>query len=146
MYGPIDLLKSHDIAMLGATRLEAPDAYHAASPTSYLDRGDPPILILHGTADRTVKLSQSEEFAEALDSAGVEHELLVIPDALLTFLAFSVWKQRDLRPLVLGFFDRHLKKPRRRPLQVRLAGSTRPAASGSHGYNAAGRSGFGRPV
>lgn len=107
LYGPTDLLKSHDIAMLGKTRLEAPEVYHAASPTSYLDRNDPPILILHGTADTTVSLSQSESFAETLRKAGVEHELVVIPGAPHTFHLQP--KERDLRPIVLGFLDRHLK-------------------------------------
>lgn len=111
LYGPIDLLKSRDIPMLGMTRLEAPQLYHAASPTSYLDRNDPPILIIHGTADKTVSLSQSETFAEALRAAGIENELVVVPEAPHTFDLQP--QQRDLRPVVLGFFDRHLKPPSR---------------------------------
>src|SRR5205085_5136651 len=107
MYGPIDILQVRDTPMLGKTRAEAPDLYRAASPLSYLDRGDPPILILHGTADQTVPVSQSELFAAALKKAGVEHELILIEGAPHTFHLQP--KQRDLRPLVLQFFDKHLK-------------------------------------
>jgi acetyl esterase/lipase len=109
LYGPADLLGTHDIAMLGKTRAEAPELYRAASPTTYIDKTDPPILILHGTADKSVDVQQSETFAAALQKAGVEHELVLVPDAPHTFHLQP--KQRDLRPLVLGFFDKHLKRP-----------------------------------
>ena len=107
LYGPADLLERGDTKMLGKTRAEAPDLYRAASPTTYVDATDPPLLILHGTADKTVDLKQSELFAAALKRAGARHELVVIEGAPHTFHLQP--KQRDLRPLVLGFFDTHLK-------------------------------------
>jgi len=113
LYGPADLLQYHDVKMLGKSRAEAPGLYRAASPTTYVDRHDPPILILHGTADTTVAVRQSEILAAALTQAGVEHELVIIDGAPHTFHLQP--KQRDLRPLVLGFFDRHLKAPAATP-------------------------------
>jgi dipeptidyl aminopeptidase/acylaminoacyl peptidase len=107
LYGPAELLEYHDVKWLGKTRAETPELYRAASPTTYADKNDPPILILHGTADTTVALSQSELFAAALKKAGTEHELVVVEGAPHTFHLQP--KQRDLRPLVLGFFDKHLK-------------------------------------
>jgi acetyl esterase/lipase len=107
LYGPADLLARGDAKMLGKTRAEAPELYRAASPTTYADESDPPILILHGTADKTVALEQSERFAAALKRAGAPHELVVIEGAPHTFHLQP--KQRDLRPLVLGFFNTHLK-------------------------------------
>jgi acetyl esterase/lipase len=107
LYGPADLLERGDTKMLGKTRAEAPDLYRAASPTTYADESDPPILILHGTADKTVDLKQSERFAAALKRVGARHELVIIEGAPHTFHLQP--KQRDLRPLVLGFFDTHLK-------------------------------------
>ena len=107
LYGPADLLEYHDVKMLGKTRAEAPELYRAASPTTYVDKSDPPILILHGTADTTVGVKQSELFAAALKQAGVEHELVIVEGAPHTFHLQP--KQRDLRTLVLGFFDKHLK-------------------------------------
>jgi acetyl esterase/lipase len=107
LYGPADLLEYHDVAMLGTTREEDAELYRRASPTTYADRDDPPVLILHGTADKTVALSQSERFAAALAKGGTVHELVVIPGAPHTFHLQP--KQRDLRPLVVGFFDKYLK-------------------------------------
>jgi acetyl esterase/lipase len=74
----------------------------------YLDKNDPPFLILHGTADTTVSVERSRELDAALTKAGVAHELVIIEGAPHTFHLQP--KQRDLRPLVLGFFDKHLKK------------------------------------
>ena len=94
-------------AMFGKTRDEAPDLYKLASPITHADSKDPPFLILHGTADKTVPVEQSEILAAALKKAGVEHELVLVPDAPHTFDLQP--KQQDLRPLVLAFFDKHLK-------------------------------------
>ena len=107
LYGPADLMEYHDVRMLGKTRAEAPELYRAASPTSYADAGDAPILILHGTADKTVDLKQSELLAAALKKAGTKHEFVIVEGAPHTFHLQP--KQRDLRPLVLGFLDRYLK-------------------------------------
>jgi acetyl esterase/lipase len=107
MYGPTDLREHRDISMLGKTRDEDPNLYRAASPVTYVDSKDPPILILHGTADKLVEVKQSQVLADALKKAGVEHELVIIEGAPHTFHLQP--KQRDLRPLVLGFFEKHLR-------------------------------------
>lgn len=109
LYGPADLKDARDLHMLGSPRSEAPGLYRRASPTSYADPSDPPMLILHGTADEIVPVEQSEMLAAALKKGGVEHELVLIPDAPHAFHLQPA--QCDLRPLVLGFFDRHLKQP-----------------------------------
>jgi len=108
LYGPSDLLLYRpSVTMLGKTRDEAPELYGAASSVTYVDHDDPPMLILHGTADKTVLVEQSELLAEALRKAGVEHELVIVEGARHSF-HFEP-PQRDLRPLVLGFFAKHLK-------------------------------------
>ena len=96
---------------LKSAREEAPDVYKKASPVSYAYQEAQPILILRGTADDTVNVSQSETLAAALKRVGAPHELVVIPGAPHTFHLENV-PGRDLRPLVLGFFDKHLKTPR----------------------------------
>lgn len=108
IYGAVDLINYHDMKMFNKTRAEAPELYRKGSPTTYVDNGDAPMLLIHGTADETVPMSQSETLAKALKAAGVEHELVIIPDAPHTF--DLELKQRDLRPVVLGFLDKHLKK------------------------------------
>ena len=110
LYGPADLSGHRDISMFGKTRAEAPELYRAASPVTYVDKSDPPILILHGTADRTVDIEQSKLFAAALKQAGARHEFIAVEGAPHTFHLQP--KQQDLRPIVLGFFDKHLKAAR----------------------------------
>lgn len=107
MYGPADIMQYRDLAVLRKTRQEAPELYKAFSVVTYLDPNDPPFLILHGTADKTVSLEQSELLAAALKNVGIEHHLEIIEGAPHTFHLQP--RQKDLRPLVLEFFDRHLK-------------------------------------
>jgi acetyl esterase/lipase len=109
LYGPADLLLRGDASWLGKTRAEDPELYRLASPITYVDKSDPPILLLHGTADTTVDVKHSEIFGEALQRAGVPHQLVIIEGAPHTFHLQP--RQRDLRPLVIGFFDQHLKAP-----------------------------------
>lgn len=114
MYGPADLADWKDIAALRRSRSEAPELYRQFSVLTHLDKNDPPILILHGTADHTVPLSQSETLAAALEKLGIEHHLEIIPGAPHTFHLQP--KQKDLRPLVAEFFEKHLKgKPEGQP-------------------------------
>lgn len=107
MYGPAAFTSGHDLAMLGKKYAEAPELYRQASPLTYVRKTNPPILILHGTADNQVPVQQSHILADALQKVGVEHELVIIEGAPHSFHLQP--KQRDLRPVVLGFFDRHLK-------------------------------------
>jgi acetyl esterase/lipase len=111
MYGAAEVRDSpHALRMLGKSRDAAPELYRLASPVTHVDSSDPPFLILHGTADNQVPVAQSETLARALQQAGVEHELVVIEGAPHSFDLQP--KQRDLRPLVIGFFDKHLKPGR----------------------------------
>lgn len=106
-YGAVDLMNYHDMKMFAKTREEAPELYKKGSPITYLDAKDPPMLLVHGTADVTVPLSQSETYLKIAKEKGAPCLLEVIPEAPHTFDLQP--KQRDLRPLVTGFFDQHLK-------------------------------------
>jgi len=107
LYGIADLRTFHDASMLGKTAAEAPELYRLASPVTYVRSNAPPLLIIHGTADTTVNVKQSELFGDVLQKAGANYQLLIIPGAQHTFDLQP--KQRDLRPVVLGFFDQYLK-------------------------------------
>jgi len=110
LYGPADLLTwpvKNGPSMMPAPRADKPELYRQASPATHADPQDPPLLILHGTADKTVPVDQSTGLADALKKAGARCELLIIEDAPHTFHLQP--KQRDLRPVVLGFFDKYLK-------------------------------------
>jgi acetyl esterase/lipase len=106
-YGAVDLMNYHDMKMFAKTREEAPELYKKGSPITYLDAKDAPMLLVHGTADVTVPLSQSETYLKVAKEKGAPCVLEVIPDAPHTFDLQP--KQRDLRPLVTAFFDQHLK-------------------------------------
>ena len=49
------------------------------SPLNHVRQGLPPFLLLHGDADKTVPIRQSQDFLKALQAAGVPCDLLVIP-------------------------------------------------------------------
>lgn len=107
LYGPVLCFEQRDISMFRKNRAEAPELYKQADPRTHIDKNDPPLLILHGTADKTVPVADSEALAAAMKAAGAAHQIEIIPDAPHSFHLQP--KQRDLRPLVLGFFDKHLK-------------------------------------
>jgi acetyl esterase/lipase len=106
LYGPAEF-SGRDIAILRKARGEAPDLYKAITPLTHLDRNDPPFLIMHGTADTTVPLSQSEILAAALKKEGIPCQFEIVEGAPHTFHLQP--KEKDLRPIVLAFFDQHLK-------------------------------------
>ena len=66
-----------------------------ASPVVYVDPGDPPMLLIVGTADRTVPCRQTLEMAETLKAAGVKHELIVMPGIDHGFIGKTPEETRD---------------------------------------------------
>jgi acetyl esterase/lipase len=108
LYGPTLWFATRDLPMFRKKRSEAPEQYRLATPMTHASKNNPPILILHGTADGTVPVADSEAFAAALKKAGAEHQLVIVEGGPHSFHLQP--KQQDLRPLVLGFFDKHLKK------------------------------------
>jgi len=107
LYGVSDIGKWSDSVLFGKTFAEAPDLYRQASPITYVRPAGVPQLIIHGTADATVDVSQSKDFAQALEKVDSPHELILVSGAQHSFHLEP--EQRDLRPAVLGFFDRYLK-------------------------------------
>jgi acetyl esterase/lipase len=54
---------------------------HRASPINSVRPGLPPFLLIHGTADKSVAYSQSQNFQARLKAAGVPCELITIENA-----------------------------------------------------------------
>jgi acetyl esterase/lipase len=73
--------QSREDLWLGAPVASIPEVARAASPAHGVVSGAPPFLLAHGLDDTDVPIAQSESFAEALRSAGVEVELHAVPGA-----------------------------------------------------------------
>jgi acetyl esterase/lipase len=102
----------HDVAVQAQTRDQALDESSKqlcdqASPVTWVTADDPPALILHGTKDALVEVQQSRILHARLQSEKISSQLIVIEGAPHSFHLQP--KQRDLRPDVISFFDRHLK-------------------------------------
>ncbi len=79
-YGPADLTTDFAVnagavkAFLdGVPYSVNPQLYRQASPVSYLDAGDPPTLIFHGTLDEIVPVNQSNLLAARLRELEIDH-------------------------------------------------------------------------
>ena len=73
-----DNRRSYAVQWMGSM----PDRYEIAervSPLSYVRRGLPPILTIHGDADPTVPYSHAVRLREALNEAGVANQLHTVP-------------------------------------------------------------------
>jgi acetyl esterase/lipase len=57
----------------------AEEAARVASPVTYVDAQDPPVLLVHGDADKVVPPEQARVFADALRAKNVRVELLSLP-------------------------------------------------------------------
>jgi acetyl esterase/lipase len=92
---------------LGCSLSSCPATWSKASPLYNITSDDPPVMIIHGTADTTVPLEQSLQFVAGLQSANVHVELMKITGAPHSF-AIQM-KGLDLCPAVVTFFDKYLK-------------------------------------
>jgi len=81
MYGVVSFAK-HGKGDVPGVSAEAQQAY---LPTYQADMRDPPVLILHGTADTTVDIAQSDELAAALVIAKLRFDYIRVTDAPHTF-------------------------------------------------------------
>jgi acetyl esterase/lipase len=113
-YGPAELIlfpgnndpKSPEALLIGAAPLDRPDLAKAASPVTYVDKNDPPFLIIHGEKDELVSPKQSQLLGSWLKLAGVPKELIIVKDAP----HFGEMFDSDLvRKMVLDFLRLHLK-------------------------------------
>ncbi|MBM3871886.1 MAG: alpha/beta hydrolase [Verrucomicrobia bacterium] len=93
-------------SLLIGTRLEDKPRAQAASPLHYITPSSPPVLILHGTHDTLVPYAQSEQFAAALKTKGVEVWLQTLPGSGHGGPAFT---KPAVLQLTQNFFDKHLK-------------------------------------
>ncbi len=98
-----DAPDSPEALLLGGAIQENKGKAAKANPITYVSKGDPPFLIMHGDKDPAVPLNQSELLEAALRKAGVTVTLHIVEGAGHGFGG------RDVSPMVVAFFDQHLK-------------------------------------
>jgi acetyl esterase/lipase len=112
-YGPAELIlfpgandpKSPESILIGATPLSRPDLAKAASPVTYIDKNDPPFLIVHGEKDDIVSNRHSHLLSSWLNVVGVENELVIVKDAPHFGEMFDV---DEVRNKVMSFLKKQL--------------------------------------
>jgi acetyl esterase len=82
------------------------DVAREASPITYVDPSDPPILMTNSQAERS-PVCQPEAMQEALETVGVPAELIVLPGSDHALGG----NMREVLPPSVLFFDEHLKQP-----------------------------------
>ncbi len=111
-YGPSDLLQIDDAfasaheastLLLGRHPREDLEAAARVNPINHISDACPPFLIMHGDQDAVVPLNQSELLHAALEKAGIESELTVVPGKGHEPLGDEALAK------VYGFFNRHLQ-------------------------------------
>lgn len=93
--------------LLGGPLREREGLVRLASPVTHVSPDDPPFLIVHGSNDEGVPISQSRSLFEALQKAGVPCSLHIVEGA-----GHGMGGMRDsaeLEAKVAAFFDQHLK-------------------------------------
>lgn len=91
--------------LLGGLVKDLPESAKAASPVTYIDPKDPPVLIFHGAKDSLVPVAQSKEMKDALEAAGVKVTLTVVPGAGHG----SNFPWEKINASMLEFFNSYLK-------------------------------------
>jgi len=111
--GPVDLTRNNDAdgeiflaAFLGATQKQNPEIWRAASPLFGIKPDTAPFLIFHGTQDNSVPIAESEQFAAALEKAGIPVTLFKVEDGH-TFATQDA--KRKLAIETVAFFNRTLR-------------------------------------
>lgn len=93
-YGPSDFLMLASLpdtsinnsrnpvaVLLGNMQVDRPDLAKAASPVTYIDKDDPPFLIVQGEKDESVPNTQSKILSSWLTLNKVPNKLIIVKDA-----------------------------------------------------------------
>lgn len=113
-YGPAELVlfpgaddaKSPEAILLGAAPLARPDLAKIASPITYVDKNDPPFLIIQGEKDQSVDPKQSKLLSAWLNAEGVQNELIIVKGAPHFGVMFDA---EEVRSKVVSFLKLQLK-------------------------------------
>lgn len=121
-FGPTDLTMLSDnlnawhlevlCELLGGDPTNQQELTQIASPVTYIDANDPPVLIIHGDADSTVPVEQSRAFNAALLSAGVAVKYIEVPGGGHGRFHGTSPNQAELIQEMIAFLDKCLGSAR----------------------------------
>ncbi|QEC68340.1 alpha/beta hydrolase [Panacibacter ginsenosidivorans] len=93
--------------LLGAQPVNRPDLAKHASPVTYVDKNDPPALIVQGEKDESVPNTQSRLLSSWLTIAGVKNQLIIVPNAPHYGVMFDT---ENIRRNVFAFLATYLRQ------------------------------------
>ncbi|HEY4195992.1 MAG TPA: alpha/beta hydrolase, partial [Mucilaginibacter sp.] len=115
-YGPADFpaMKGTDATdpksavslLLGGLVADRGQLAKEASPVTYIDKNDPPFLIVQGEKDESVNPQQSIALSQKLKEAGVKNDIIIVPGAPHYGLMFDA---EDIRKKVFWYLAEYLK-------------------------------------
>ena len=122
-FGPTDFLRMNDVPgsmdhdaadspesqLIGAPIQEHSALAQRANPIRYIGPRTPPFLIVHGDADDTVILNQSQYLYRALRVAGIGATFHIVEGAGHGFRGASQAQLAEIDALVDAFFGTHLR-------------------------------------
>jgi acetyl esterase/lipase len=114
-FGPTNLARSdwdpeaiekNLVPFLGGTLKEREETYRKASPLSYVRKGAPPFLFIHGADDKLVLPAHSEDMAEKLHAVGSSARVILFDGE---GHGLRGEKLRKALAEMMAFFDDNLK-------------------------------------
>jgi acetyl esterase/lipase len=82
-----------------------PEQLRLENPISFVDKSDPPFLIMQGDADTLVPPKQSQILYDALQKAGVKSELVMVHGVNHIFRGASDAQGKEIYDKVMAFLD-----------------------------------------
>lgn len=89
----------------GTTQTEIESVMRKASPSTYITKDAPPVLLIHGAKDTVVFIDSTDDFYERMKTGGAEIEYLRFADGTHGVMG---QKGRITTPAMNGFFKKHL--------------------------------------
>ena len=148
---PMPALVTNLKALFGGSPSEHPELARSASPVNYVHASQPPMLVVHGTADKLVPYLQAEVLVEAMEKAGAPFYLHTVvggghnPYFGLTYNAkagdfnaggggIGLFEDRAVEPLIFAFFRHYLLEGKKELFKGSSPpSSTAPSALGQNG-------------
>ncbi|MTI29748.1 alpha/beta hydrolase, partial [Xanthovirga aplysinae] len=80
------------------------------SPIQYLNTKAPPTLIIHGSKDQIVPLSQALNLKEKLDTLQIEHDLHILENVDHAFMGASSEQKQLVQDWILTFIQKYYRE------------------------------------